>query len=339
MDDPALSDEHPPYWSKYEEMGFAELKRLIYDSVERLTRPSVATNEELPDSQEELLALCDLLRAKAEAHKEFTKMPQRPLYDGPARPWSFTPSDELAELYRKQEEAQDRLEDEIRYGESTPNYLEFLQRQLEKVNQEITPIERREKQEYNNDVRAYREANEEYDRRFRRWLAQREKEKRRRDAEANRERAVRLMYEKVKLAFNPKRAPDPKHIGTLPFEVAAPGERTDDHIRAYYREVQSRGGFDGVFSLERLDKMLALPRSGWRRGTGGKYGYIVLMFAHTDKVILESPYYPNAIYVLDSPEERLLKMDKQELIASDEVKRLFHSGDWYRRVREALEIE
>jgi hypothetical protein len=51
------------------------------------------------------------------------------------------------------------------------------------------------------------------------------------------------------------------------------------------------------------------------------------------------PVYANAIYVLDSGEERLLKMNKQQLIASGEAKRVFHTGDWYRRARKQLRIE
>jgi hypothetical protein len=120
--------------------------------------------------------------------------------------------------------------------------------------------------------------------------------------------------------------------------LAKPGERTNDHIHAYYREVLSPRQ-RRRFEKERLDKMLALPWSNWRRGIAGKFGYIVLMFEHTDKVLLECPLYPNAIFVLDSGGERLLKMEKQELIASDEVKRIFHSGDWYRRVKKELGIE
>lgn len=99
----------------------------------------------------------------------------------------------------------------------------------------------------------------------------------------------------------------------------------------------SRGQLAG-FDQERLDKILALPRSGLLKGRAGFYGYIVLQFAHTEKVLLECPVYANAIYVLNSAEERLLKMNKQELIASDEAKRIFHVGDWYRRVKEALDI-
>ncbi len=71
----------------------------------------------------------------------------------------------------------------------------------------------------------------------------------------------------------------------------------------------------------------------------GVYGYIVLEFDHTDKVFMECPVRDNVIYVLDSGEERSLKTNKQELIASGGAKRIFHTGDWYGRVKEALDIQ
>ena len=100
----------------------------------------------------------------------------------------------------------------------------------------------------------------------------------------------------------------------------------------------SWGRLDG-FDQERLDKILALPRSGLLKGKSGFYGYIVLQFDHTEKVLMECPVYANAIYVLNSGEERLLRMNKQQLIASGEAKRIFHTGDWYLRVKLNLEIE
>lgn len=100
----------------------------------------------------------------------------------------------------------------------------------------------------------------------------------------------------------------------------------------------SRSRLDG-FDQDRLDKLLVLPRSNWAKGRAGSYGYIVLMFDHTEKVLMECPFRDNAIYVLDSGEERLLKMDKQELIVSGEAKRIFHVGDWEWRVKKALDIQ
>jgi hypothetical protein len=77
----------------------------------------------------------------------------------------------------------------------------------------------------------------------------------------------------------------------------------------------------------------------WQKGRAGFYGYIDFMFDHTEKVLLECPIEDNAIYVLDSGEERLLKMNKQQLIKSSEAKRIFHSGPWYQRLKDELGIE
>jgi hypothetical protein len=43
--------------------------------------------------------------------------------------------------------------------------------------------------------------------------------------------------------------------------------------------------------------------------------------------------------VLDSGEEGLLRMSKQELIESSEAKRIYHSGPWYQRLKDELGIE
>lgn len=143
----------------------------------------------------------------------------------------------------------------------------------------------------------------------------------------------------MKRAFEPRRTSTPGRISTLLWEIAAPGERIEDRtVYQYYREALSQGKLDG-FDRERLDKVLALPRRGLLKGKSGFYGYIVLQFTHTEKVLMECPVYANALYVLNSGEERLLRMKKQELIASGEARRIFHTGDWYQRVKQELEIE
>ena len=226
---------------------------------------------------------------------------------------------------------------EIKHGESEI-YLDYIKDELEKVERKITPTERREEQEHEKCLREYREAHEPYIRRVRLWEAEVEKVEKQREAEANRDEAVRRTYRKVKRAFEGTRVSGPRRIGTLPFEIAPPGERTNDHVYAYYREVLRRGQL-AEFDQERLDKILTLPRSGLLKGKVGFYGYIVLQFDHTEKVLLECPVYGKALYVLESGEERLLAMNKQELIASDEAKRIFHTKNWYQRVKQELAIK
>jgi hypothetical protein len=63
------------------------------------------------------------------------------------------------------------------------------------------------------------------------------------------------------------------------------------------------------------------------------------MFDHTENVLLECPVENNAIYVLDSGEDRLLAMNKRQLRESSEAKRIFHRGHWYQRLKDELGIE
>ena len=131
----------------------------------------------------------------------------------------------------------------------------------------------------------------------------------------------------------------PQPTGHVPFEILPPGEATEKRVRGYYGEVLRKGELVG-FSQERLDKVLGLPWEDWRPGTAGMYGYSIFTFAHTEKVLLECPVYANAIYVLDNSEDRLLKkMKKQELRDSGEARIIVHTGGWYQRLKQVLEIE
>jgi hypothetical protein len=322
-------------------MTFAELRRFLHDSVERLSDPSVLDSAEFPRSQEEVLALCDMLKAKADTLKEHAPLPERPTYDGPPHPgWSFTPSDELEKLYREQQQAEERVEYETRHGDSEV-YLEWIKRELTEVEDKIAPLEEREEQDYEKRLREYEGARQPYRRRVRLWEAERQKAEKRQEAEATRDEIVRRMYRKATRAVEPERPSGPKHVIDFPWEFAAPGERTDNRVvYDYFREVVRRGRLKR-FDEDRLNKILALPRSGFLRGRpgAGRYGYIALTFDHTEKVLMDCPAYGNALFVLDSAEERLLKMKKHELRASNEVKRIFHTKNWYRRVKLELGIE
>ncbi len=340
MNDPAASSEQPPYWEKCEQMTFIQLRRFIERALMKLSRPSALGNEELPRSEEELLNLCDMLNAKAgELREDVSRpMPERPTYEGPVDPGPFTPSYELRSLYNKLERYERRVDDTYREGASSI-VTEYVEGELEEVEREVAPVESREKQEHEKRLEEYRGARKPYWDRVRLYEEEVAKEERKRELEANRQGTVERMRREVKHALDPERASGHKRMSILPFELAAPGERTDDHsIYRYFREVVSRGRLDG-FDQDRLGKLLALPRSNWAKGKAGSYGYIVLMFDHTEKVLMECPVRDNAIYVLDSGEERLLKMNKQELIASGEAKRIFHRGNWYQRVKETLDIQ
>jgi hypothetical protein len=52
---------HPPYWAKCGEMSFAELYRFIDRAVEKRSDSSALGNEDLPRSEVEFIALCNML--------------------------------------------------------------------------------------------------------------------------------------------------------------------------------------------------------------------------------------------------------------------------------------
>ncbi len=337
MPEPVTPAGRPPYWSGCENMTLVELDRFIRDAAERLYDSSVPTDGSMPRTREEFADLCRFMRAKVDSLKQDTTMPEPPEYDGPPSPGGFCPSDELEALYRWLESEESGLDEEYEHGRSG-TYVEYLEQQVEKLRAQIAPIERRERQKHDERVRKYDIAREPYRGRYQAWRAEVAEAQKRQEANDKLEKFVQRAYRRFDWAFNTKHGSGGKGPITLDFEILPPGERTDEHVRTYYREAVSRGRIRG-FSQDRLEKMLALPRSNWKKGKAGFYGYIVLMFDHTEKVLLECPVYGNAIYVLDSGEERLLRMTKQELRDSGEATVIPHSKNWYRRLKDELGIE
>jgi hypothetical protein len=210
-----------------------------------LTGSPGSGDEALPRTEEEFLRLCDLLSEKADAQTEDAPkpMPEHPTYDGPSDPGHFTPSRELEALYEEREQAKRRVGNARRDG-SSKIYIEYVESELEKVEQEIAPIEeweRREKQEYEKRLREYREARKPYQRRLELWEAEAEKREKSRVAEAKQAEAVERMYRRVESVFKDRRvSADTQSPDSVPFEILPPGEWTDDHIRRYYQEVWRR---------------------------------------------------------------------------------------------------
>src|SRR5215207_2527427 len=169
-DDEALT-ERPPYrdrWNRCVKMSYAELEKFISCALLRVTgSPGGSADEAFPRTEEEFLRFCDLLREKAEALKEDSPKPvgTRPTYEGPVYPGdSFTPSDELYEVYKERGRAE-------------------------------------EQEEYDERLRAYREARKLYTRQLALWLT----EVMRREAEARRAETVESMYRRVESVFKQQR--------------------------------------------------------------------------------------------------------------------------------------
>jgi hypothetical protein len=333
--------ERPPYWSDCENMSLPQLGQFIHDALLRRAEPSVPDDGSTPLTRQEFSDLVGLMQAKADALREDTPMPARPVYDGPPAPTFHSVSDQLETARRWRDRALEHLEDAIRYGHSE-NRIQHLHGELRKAEVALAVQEDQKgtrEEELRQRRREYQQAREPYERSVSAWEREVARVRGRQEANERRQALVDRARRRVQEAFRPKRDPDDPALITRDFEIAPPGEQSDEHVRRYYREVVGRDQLEGVFSQDRFEKMLALPRSGWQKGKAGFYGYIVLMFDHTERVVLECPVEGNAIYVLDSGEDRLLKMNKQQLRESGEAKRIFHRGSWYQRLKDELGID
>jgi hypothetical protein len=90
MNDPAAPGEQPPYIDRCRETRYAQLSSFIDHALERLSDSSAPADEEVPRSEEEFLALCDMLSGKAEALRDALRdvspMSQRPACEGASGP-------------------------------------------------------------------------------------------------------------------------------------------------------------------------------------------------------------------------------------------------------------
>ncbi len=333
MHDSDVPKEQPPYLNGCGGKGFSELVRFIVCALSRRSSPS-ALREGLPRSEEEFLRLCDMLNKKADALKEPPKpMPPRPVYDGPDYPEPFYASRDLSALYDEEEKRYRRVDDAIDRGEDSGVYFEYLEQQLEETRVKRASQERNEKRKYDERRKPYYRAREAYLRRLEPWQEEAEKEAKKRRLEDNRKSTVERMYSAVRRSFKPT------PTGTLQWDPIPPGEATPSDVLRYYERLQREGRID-KFDQDRLDKATALPYVDWLLPRSGLHAYSIFTFAHTEKVLLECPVYGNAVYIINSREERWLAMSKQELIESGEAKKIPHQGkNWYEKVKQALDIK
>lgn len=342
MSEPTTPAERPPYWSDCENMNFTKLGQFIFDALRRRSEPNVPTDGSTPLSRCEFSDLVGLMQAKADAQKEDTTIPPRPIYDGPPPPPPVPDTTELLNAHRRRRnEARERVAAAIKFH-AGQNLIRQRLEEVRKAEEAISQVQAEadsKKEEILQLRQEYEQAREPYERSLLAWEREAAQAERRRVANEKLQALVNRQRRRVQEAFRPKRDPDIQAPITRDFEIAPPGEQSNEHVRAYYRDVVGHGRLEGVFSQDRFEKMLALPRSGWQKGKAGFFGYIVLMFDHTERVLLECPVEGNAIYLLDSGDDRLLAMNKQQLRESGKVKRIFHTGEWYRRVKQALEIE
>lgn len=334
-----MNEQPPPYLARCSEMSYAKLRWFIDHALGMLSSPSPPAEGELPRTEEEFLTLCGMLRTKAETLKEEEAPPasNRPKYVGPRNPGlEFVPSAALASLFSKRRRAQRRVDDAYRYNESKV-VTEWVERELEEVEQEIAPLEIGEEEAYYARRREYLRARNEYESRIHAWE---ESQENRQEAEAERERAVGGMYRKVRRTFESGVNVPTKEVH---WRFLPPGEVSNEDLLRHY-ENRQRGNQNVRYDLDRIRKALALgPNERWveREKLGD---YIVFTYPFTSSALMECPIVENAAYVLHSDAERWSGTPKQELIAEanrgGEVTRIEHRGDdWFEKVKRELGAE
>ena len=66
--------------------------------------------------------------------------------------------------------------------------------------------------------------------------------------------------------------------------------------------------------------------------------YFALIFEDTDKVVLESVNYGNAIYIIEGDWKILSRRTKAELKTSNKTKVIHHRYDWFSKLKNYLQI-
>jgi hypothetical protein len=129
----------------------------------------------------------------------------------------------------------------------------------------------------------------------------------------------------------------------LPFELLPPArdgirniiERYKKQSRDHHRSLSG----EHMERLEYIDSFCSLigpvehhiGKKSWK-------GYVVFVFQHNDRVVLESPQLGNATYLLEGNWREMISATKAELRSefSHLVERVFHIDSWKDNIRHAL---
>ncbi|MDP9476741.1 MAG: hypothetical protein M3R38_13825 [Actinomycetota bacterium] len=328
---PASPIEQPVYWDKCTKMDFRRLREFIDDSLQE--RAWHRFEDGRPRSKEEFLALWEMLRGKINAEN----MPDiLPVPIEPAEFPQFAPSEYLGSLLDQREQLAQTLNAALGNPSATKRSINKLRRKLRFLEPDISLLESRERQEH-------AERREAYLRPYLEAMAARERSIRQRNAQQLKTVPLRRRIhftettrKDIERAFEVRPTPQAKRLG---WRVLPPGELSADAVRRHYDTLQ-RTNPDVRYERERITKALSLRPNEYYVGMDEFEGYIVLTFARTPRVLMECPVFGNAIYVIKSDWKRLSRMSKRALLAqrSDQVTKIVHKGDWFRRVKLELGI-
>lgn len=331
---PTRADQQrPSYWYACQKMDFADLRRFIDDSLQELTIPSNTTSAR-PLSEKAFLELLDMLSGKFDVwdSSRGPSVPGKP----PAVP-EFLPSEQLRVLLEEKE----RLAAALAFAEADPSAtkrsIKKLQRKLRLLEEETSPVEAREMQDHAKRCKAILRPHEQAKRAYKVDIQKWDDARRRRPQILRRRlEFIERIGRDIERAFKLGGA---VATNRLAWQVLPPGKLNADVILRHYDKLQRLD--PGVrYERERITKALSLrPRECWV-GSHEWSGYIVFTFAHTQRALLECPIFGNAIYVIDSDWKLLSRLTKQDLTShrSQEVTKIVHKGEWFRKVKRELEI-
>ena len=104
---------------------------------------------------------------------------------------------------------------------------------------------------------------------------------------------------------------------------------------------KSGGSFEQKAIDEAKDRFKCIfelkPKSIYR-GFETFSDYFALLFEDTDKVVLESVNYGNAIYIIEGDWKILSRRTKAELKTSNKTKVIHHRSDWFSKLKNYLQI-
>jgi hypothetical protein len=95
---------------------------------------------------------------------------------------------------------------------------------------------------------------------------------------------------------------------------------------------------DDTIQMDRINALDKLGPSNLWTGMDGWNGYVVLAFQWSRAVVLEKPFYGNALYLITGDWENMVGFSKRYLLEhySENCSRIYHCSNWLNKVRSEL---
>jgi hypothetical protein len=133
-------------------------------------------------------------------------------------------------------------------------------------------------------------------------------------------------------------------IGKLSWEILPPGSSSDvatleDRFSCAIKDAVSCASPNEIEEAKkRFKSIFKLKPVEIFRGLHSFSDYFALLFEETDKVILESIFYGNAIYIIEGNWKVLSRKTKAELKKHPNTKVISHRYDWFSKLKNYIQI-